>query len=99
MSTGQFSFNDMQNMEELAIISFNSIDTYRTGRINKSQFRAGCIDFLTSAGFPQPNEAFMNEFFRKFDADHSGDIDIEEYKRYMVALIDKMIEIAATSPY
>ena len=75
-----FSAMDQENIASLARVSFDSIDTNRTGKINKSQFRQGLIEFITSAGFAQPNEAFINEYFTKFDADHSGDLDFEEYK-------------------
>ena len=86
-----FSAQDDQNMDELARISFDSIDVNRTGRITREQFKQGFVEFITSAGFGKPNEAFLGEYFRKFDADGSGDIDFEEFKVYMKDACDKMI--------
>ena len=86
-----FSAQDDQNMNELARISFDSIDVNRTGRITREQFKQGFVEFITSAGFGKPNEAFLEEYFRKFDADGSGDIDFEEFKVYMKDACDKMI--------
>ena len=86
-----FSAQDNENMDELARISFNIIDVNKTGRINRDQFRQGFIEFITSAGFGTPSEQFIQEYLRKFDADHSGDIDLQEYKVYMRDAIDKMI--------
>ena len=86
-----FSAQDNENMDELARISFESLDVNRTGKITKAQFKQGFVDFITSAGFGTPSEQFIQEYLRKFDADHSGDIDLQEYKVYMRDAIDKMI--------
>ena len=82
---------DNANMDELALVSFNALDVNRTGRITKEQFKQGFVEFITSAGFGKPNEAFLEEYFRKFDADQSGDIDYQEYKVYMKDALDKMV--------
>ena len=86
-----FSAQDNENMDELARISFNIIDVNKTGRINREQFRQGFIEFITSAGFGTPSEQLIEEYLRRFDADHSGDIDFQEYRVYMRDAIDKMI--------
>ena len=78
-----FSAQDDANIDELARISFNSLDVYGTGKINKAQFKQGFVDFITSAGFGKPSDAFIEDYLRKFDSDHSGDIDFQEYKVYM----------------
>ena len=78
-------------MDELARISFESIDVNRTGKITKAQFKQGFVDFINSAGFGTPSEQFIQDYLRKFDADHSGDIDLQEYKVYRRDAIDKMI--------
>ena len=86
-----FSAQDNANMDELARVSFNSIDVNRTGKISKAQFKQGFVEFINSAGFGTPSEQFIQDYLRKFDADHSGDIDFEEYKVYMRDAVDKMI--------
>ena len=86
-----FSAQDNANMDELARVSFNSIDVNRTGKISKAQFKQGFVEFINSAGFGTPSEQFIQDYLRKFDADHSGDIDLQEYKVYMRDAIDKMI--------
>ena len=86
-----FSAQDNENMDELARISFNSLDVNRTGRITKDQFKRGFVDFINSAGFGTPSEQFIGEYLSKFDTDHSGDIDFQEYKAYMRDALDKMI--------
>ena len=86
-----FNAQDNANMDELALVSFNSLDVNRTGRITKEQFKQGFVEFITSAGFGKPSEAFLEDYFRKFDADRSGDIDFEEYKNYMRDACDKMV--------
>ena len=86
-----FSAQDNENMDELAAISFNSLDVNRTGRITKEQFKRGFIEFINSAGFGTSSEQFIREYLSKFDADHSGDIDLQEYKAYMRDALDKMI--------
>ena len=86
-----FSAQDNANMDELARVSFNSIDVNRTGKISKAQFKQGFVEFINSAGFGSPSEQFIQDYLRKFDADHSGDIDFEEYKVYMRDAVDKMI--------
>ena len=91
-----FNANDKENIEILARVSFDSLDTNHTGKITKTQFKEGFVDFITSAGFAQPNESVINEYFKKFDADHSGDLDFEEYKSYMTEALNKMIESVAT---
>ena len=86
-----FSAQDDANIDELARISFNNLDVYGTGKINKTQFKQGFVDFITSAGFGKPSDAFIEDYLRKFDSDHSGDIDFQEYKVYMKDALDKMV--------
>ena len=86
-----FNAQDNQNIEELARVSFDGLDVNRTGKITKEQFKQGFVEFITSAGFSRPNDAFLEEYFRKFDADHSGDIDFQEYKAYMKDALDRMV--------
>ena len=86
-----FNAQDNENMEELTRVAFNSLDVNRTGRISKEQFKQGFVDFITSAGFSRPSEAFLEDFFRKFDTDHSGDIDYQEYRVCMKNAIDQMV--------
>ena len=81
-----------ENIDALARVSFDSLDVNRTGKITKEQFKQGFVEFITSAGFGKPNEAFLEEYFRKFDADQSGDLDYQEYKVYMKDALDKMVE-------
>ena len=83
MTVSGFSSMDKENIAILARVSFDSLDVNRTGKITKAQFREGFADFITSAGFARPDEFTISEYFRKFDADHSGDLDFEEYKAYM----------------
>ena len=86
-----FNSQDQENIEALARVSFDSLDVNRTGKITKEQFKQGFVEFITSAGFGKPSEAFLENYFRKFDADRSGDIDFEEYKNYMRDACDKMV--------
>ena len=86
-----FSAQDNENAEELARVAFDSLDVNRTGKITKTQFKQGFVEFITSAGFGKPSDAFIEEYFRKFDADQSGDLDFQEYKVYMKDALDKMI--------
>ena len=86
-----FNAQDNANMDELALVSFNALDVNRTGRITKEQFKQGFVEFITSAGFGRPSEAFLEQYFKKFDADQSGDIDYQEYKVYMKDALDKMV--------
>ena len=86
-----FNAQDDQNIEALARVSFDSLDVNRTGKITKDQFKQGFVEFITSAGFGRPNDAFLEEYFRKFDADQSGDLDYQEYKVYMKDALDKMV--------
>ena len=86
-----FSAQDNENTEELARVAFDSLDVNRTGKITKTQFKQGFVEFITSAGFGKPSDAFIEEYFRKFDADQSGDLDFQEYKNYMKDALDKMI--------
>ena len=90
-----FSSTDMENIDALARISFNQLDVYGTGKITKNQFKEGFVDFITSAGFQRPSDAFISDYFRKFDADQSGDLDFQEFKVYMADAINKMIESVA----
>ena len=87
-----FNSQDQENIDALARVSFNSLDVNKTGRITKEQFKKGFVEFITSAGFGQPSPAFLEQYFRKFDADQSGDIDYQEYKVYMKDALDKMVE-------
>ena len=50
-----FNANDKENIEILARVSFDSLDINHIGKITKTQFKEG---FVTSAGFPQPNEIY-----------------------------------------
>ena len=86
-----FSAQDDANIDSLARISFDSIDVNRTGRITRAQFKQGFVEFITSAGFGRPSDAFIEDYFRKFDADQSGDLDFQEFKVYMKDALDKMI--------
>ena len=86
-----FNAADDQNIDALARVSFDSLDVNRTGKITKDQFKQGFVEFITSAGFGRPNDAFLEEYFRKFDADQSGDLDYQEYKVYMKDALDKMV--------
>ena len=87
-----YSSQDNENIDSLARISFDSLDVNRTGKITKEQFKQGFVEFITSAGFGRPNDAFIEEYFRKFDADQSGDLDFQEFKVYMKDALDKMIQ-------
>ena len=86
-----FSAQDDANIEALARVAFDSLDVNRTGRITKEQFKQGFVEFITSAGFGRPTDAFLEDYFRRFDADRSGDIDYQEYKVYMKDALDKMV--------
>ena len=86
-----FGAQDTENIEALARVSFNSLDVNKTGKITKEQFKQGFVDFITSAGFGKPSDAFIEDYLRKFDSDHSGDIDFQEYKVYMKDALDKMV--------
>ena len=90
-----FNMADQENIELLARVAFDSLDTYKTGKITKAQFKQGFVDFITSAGFERPSESFINEYLRRFDTDHSGDIDYQEFKVYMTDALNKMIESVA----
>ena len=87
-----FGAQDSENIEALARVSFNSLDVNKTGKITKEQFKQGFVEFITSAGFGKPSDAFLEQYFRKFDADQSGDIDYQEYRVYMTDALDKMVE-------
>ena len=86
-----FSAQDDANIDSLARISFDSLDVNRTGKITRAQFKQGFVEFITSAGFGTPSDAFIEDYFRKFDADQSGDLDFQEFKVYMKDALDKMI--------
>ena len=60
-----FNAADDQNIDALARVSFDSLDVNRTGKITKDQFKQGFVEFITSAGFGRPNDAFLEEYFRK----------------------------------
>ena len=90
MADSGFSSIDKENIEILARVSFDSLDVNRTGKITKAQFKEGFTDFITSAGFSRPDELTINEYFKKFDADHSGDLDFEEYKVYIKDYFNKI---------
>ena len=92
MAAQGFSATDTENIEALARVAFNSLDSNGLGRITKTQFKEGFVDFITSAGFSRPSDAFINEYFKKFDTDQSGDLDFQEFKVYMADAINKMIE-------
>ena len=87
-----FNSQDQENIDALARVSFNSLDVNKIGKITKEQFKQGFVEFITSAGFGRPSEAFLEQYFKKFDADQSGDIDYQEYKVYMKDALDKMVE-------
>ena len=87
-----YSEQDNENIDSQARISFDSLDVNRSGKITKEQFKQGFVEFITSAGFGRPNDAFIEEYFRKFDADQSGDLDFQEFKVYMKDALDKMIQ-------
>ena len=86
-----FGAQDNENIDALAQVSFKSLDVNGTGRITKAQFKQGFVEFITSAGFGKPSEAFLEQYFQKFDVDHSGDIDYQEYRTYMKDALDKMV--------
>ena len=87
-----YSEQDNENIDSQARISFDSLDVNRSGKITKEQFKQGFVEFITSAGFGRPNDTFIEEYFRKFDADQSGDLDFQEFKVYMKDALDKMIQ-------
>ena len=86
-----FSAQDNENIDALAQVAFKSLDVNGTGKITKAQFKQGFVEFITSAGFGRPSETFLEQYFKKFDADQSGDIDYQEYKVYMKDALDKMV--------
>ena len=87
-----FNAQDNENIDALAQVAFKSLDVNGTGKITKAQFKQGFVEFITSAGFGKPSEAFLEQYFKKFDADQSGDIDYQEYKVYIKDALDKMVE-------
>ena len=54
-----YSAQDNENIDSLARISFDSLDVNRIGKITKEQFKQGFVEFITSAGFGRPNDAFI----------------------------------------
>ncbi|CAG9317377.1 unnamed protein product [Blepharisma stoltei] len=89
-SSLQSILSDEAKFDKASRTVFDSVDSDRSGRIDKRELGNALITFSKEAGISPPSQVDIDKSFTQLDLDRSGDIDYNEFKVYMRRLLEKM---------
>ena len=84
--------NDDKVFIPIAEEAFNTVDTDRSGFIDKDEFKKCVFQVAKGFGLENPEESHVEEIYSKLDSDGNGSIDLDEFKKYVKEIILKLLE-------
>ena len=70
--------------------AFKSYDQDGNGVLDRQEINNLLINHFKEQGIKKkPKKEDIDEFFDKLDEDHSGEIDFEEFKEFMISVMHK----------
>ena len=84
--------NDEKVFVPIAEEAFNTVDTDRSGLIDKEEFKKCAIQVAKGFGLEHPDQSHIEEIYSKLDSDGNGSIDLDEFKKYVKEIILKILE-------
>ena len=84
--------NDEKIFGQIAQEAFNSVDKDKSRAIDKEEFKECAFQVAKGFGLENPDEESINEIYKKLDSDGNGDIDFDEFKKYVKQIILKILE-------
>ena len=71
--------NDEKKLREVARVAFDSVDTDKSGEIDKDELAKVMEGISKDLGVAPPTSAEINEVLVHLDSDKSGKIDFDEF--------------------
>ena len=84
--------NDDKEFIPIAEEAFSTVDTDRSGFIDKDEFKKCVFQVAKGFGLENPEESHVEEIYSKLDSDGNGSIDLDEFKKYVKEIILKLLE-------
>ena len=84
--------NDDKVFIPIAEEAFNTVDTDRSGFIDKDEFKKCVFQVAKGFGLENPEESHVEEIYSKLDSDGNGSIDLDEFKKYVKEIILRLLE-------
>ena len=84
--------NDDKVFGQIAQEAFNSVDRDQSRAIDKAEFKECAVQVAKAFGLENPDEESINEIYKKLDSDGNGDIDFNEFKKYVKQIVLKILE-------
>ena len=86
------SINDDKIFIPIAEEAFNTVDTDKSGFIDKDEFKKCVLQVAKGFGLENPEQSHVEEIYSKLDSDGNGSIDLNEFKKYVREIILKILE-------
>lgn len=71
---------------------FDQVDEDGSGQIDKNEFKKAMHLVAGEAGLPLPTEEQVDSALRNLDADNSGTLSVDEFKKLVRALLQALAE-------
>ena len=84
--------NDDKIFSQIAQEAFNSVDKDQNRTIDKAEFKECAIQVAKGFGLENPDEENIEGIYKTLDTDGNGDIDFNEFKKYVKQIILKLLE-------
>ena len=84
--------NDEKIFGQIAQEAFNSVDRDQSRAIDKAEFKECAIQVAKGFGLENPDDESIEEIYKKLDTDGNGDIDFNEFKKYVKQIVLKILE-------
>ena len=72
--------------------AFRTVDTDKSGYIDKDEFKQCSLQVAKGFGLENPTQSAIEEVYNKLDADGNGTIDLDEFKKYVRQIICRILE-------
>eukprot|EP00930_Biecheleria_cincta_P004697 TRINITY_DN105617_c0_g1_i1.p1 TRINITY_DN105617_c0_g1~~TRINITY_DN105617_c0_g1_i1.p1 ORF type:complete len:329 (+),score=38.75 TRINITY_DN105617_c0_g1_i1:76-1062(+) len=70
-----------------AKVLFKEFDTNHNGEIERNELKAALVAMLQSLSLPLPSEAEVENVLMKFDSDHSGSLNEEQFAKWFTEFV------------
>ena len=84
--------NDDKVFTQIAREAFNSVDSDKSGAIEKDEFKKCAVQVAKGFGLENPDDEAIDEVYKKLDSDGNGDIDFDEFKKYVKQIIFQILD-------
>ena len=84
--------NDEKIFGQIAQEAFNSVDRDQNRTIDRAEFKECAIQVAKGFGLENPEEESIEGIYKTLDTDGNGDIDFNEFKKYVKQIILKLLE-------